>query len=48
MIYGRLAGGGESNSARKAHVRKVNVEKIIFLEWPSKAQKKDLMILLFS
>jgi hypothetical protein len=39
---------GESNSTRKAHARRVNKEEILFLERPSKAQKKDPMILLFS
>jgi hypothetical protein len=47
-IFGGLAGGGESNSIRKAHARTVNEEEVLFLERPSKAQKKDPMILSFS
>jgi hypothetical protein len=43
-----LAGGGESNSVRKAHTIRVNAEEVLFLERPSKAQKRDLMILSFS
>ena len=39
---------GESDSTRKAHVRRVNKEEILFLERPSKSQKKDPMILSFS
>jgi hypothetical protein len=39
-----LASGGKSNSA---HARSVNVEEILFLR-PSKAQKKNLIILSFS
>ncbi|XP_059446529.1 uncharacterized protein LOC132178089 [Corylus avellana] len=43
-----LIGRGESNSARKAHARRVNVDDVFLLERPSKAQKKDPMILSFS
>ncbi|XP_059446567.1 uncharacterized protein LOC132178131 [Corylus avellana] len=43
-----LAGGGESNLARKAHARRVNTEEVLFLERPSKTQEKDPMILSFS
>ena len=40
-----LGGGGKSNSARKAHARRVNAKEILFLERPSNAQQKDPMIL---
>jgi hypothetical protein len=33
-IFGGLAGGGESTSTRKAHARKVNIEKVYLLERP--------------
>jgi hypothetical protein len=33
-ISGGLAGGEESNSTRKDHTRKVNVEEVILLERP--------------
>jgi hypothetical protein len=35
-ILGGLAGGEESNSMRKDHTRKVNVEEVILLERPKR------------
>ncbi|XP_059429111.1 uncharacterized protein LOC132162917 [Corylus avellana] len=43
-----IAGRGKSNFVRKAHASKVNVEEVFLLKRPSKAQKKDSMILSFS
>jgi hypothetical protein len=46
-IFEGLASGGDSNLARKAHTRRVNVKEVLLSERPPKAQK-DSMILAFS
>ncbi|XP_059458240.1 uncharacterized protein LOC132187819 [Corylus avellana] len=47
-IAGGIAGGGQSNSARKAHARKTQAEEVFTVQRPSKVAKKDSVILSFS
>ncbi|XP_059450872.1 uncharacterized protein LOC132181637 [Corylus avellana] len=47
-ISGGIAGGGESNSAKKAHARRVQTEEVLFLERPAKTLKREPMVLSFS
>ncbi|XP_059441959.1 uncharacterized protein LOC132174300 [Corylus avellana] len=47
-IAGGIAGGGQSNSARKAHARKTQTEEVFTVQRPSKVAKKDSVILSFS
>ena len=46
-IYGGVAGGGQSNLARKAHARKMQAEEVFLLQWPPKIAKKDSMVISF-
>ncbi|XP_059446360.1 uncharacterized protein LOC132177900 [Corylus avellana] len=47
-IAGGIAGGGQSNSARKAHARKTQTEEVFTVQRLSKVAKKDSVILSFS
>ncbi|XP_059437733.1 uncharacterized protein LOC132170676 [Corylus avellana] len=47
-IAGGIAGGGQSNSARKAHARKTQAEEVFIVQRPSKVARKDSVILSFA
>jgi hypothetical protein len=47
-IFGGLADGGESTSARNAHARSLCVEKVFNVERRPKIYRKDPMIISFS
>ncbi|XP_059453507.1 uncharacterized protein LOC132184045 [Corylus avellana] len=47
-ISGGIAGGGESNSARRAHARRVQTEEVLFLEGFAKTLKQEPMVLSFT
>ncbi|XP_059434412.1 uncharacterized protein LOC132167447 [Corylus avellana] len=45
---GGIAGGGQSNSAKKAYARKTQTEEVLTVQRPSKVPRKDSMTLSFS
>jgi hypothetical protein len=47
-IAGGIAGGGDSNSARKAHARSLQGQEVYSLHRPSKAARTDSVVLSFS
>jgi hypothetical protein len=47
-IFGGLAGGGESTSARKAHARSIHMEEVYQIARPRKMRKKDVETISFS
>jgi hypothetical protein len=47
-IAGGIAGGGDSNSARKAYARSLQGQEVYSLHRPSKAAKTDSVVLSFS
>jgi hypothetical protein len=47
-IFDKIAGGGESNSARKAYARSIQGEEVYSLHRPMKAAKIESIVLSFS
>jgi hypothetical protein len=47
-IFGGIAGGGESNSARKAYARSVQGQEVYSLQRPTKTAKTESVVLSFS
>jgi hypothetical protein len=47
-IFGGIAGGGESNSTRKAYARNMQGEEVYSLYRPMKAAKTESVVLSFS